>query len=254
MSDVDDFGRRFGRVADLYDEARPSYPDELFDALDDAIGGIAGTAIVDLAAGTGVQTRALEARGARIVAVDADLTMLQRLRSRSPDVPVVVGRSEWLPLRDAVADVVTCATAWHWLPTDRTVAEVARVLRPDGHLALWWAVNLWGDGIDWEEAQSAVFDRWDRLCGPGPDRPGARPSDAADDLRARGIEVVVRHEFTWTRPVTRAEHLRTIATYSSQLARPEDQRRALLAEIDAVLAPWPVIAQRFWGPLIVARF
>ena len=254
MSDVAGFGRRFGTLADLYDEARPSYPDELFDLLDETIGGIAGTAIVDLAAGTGVQTRPLVARRAEVVAVDVDPRMLQRLRSRSPDVPVVVGRSEWLPLRDAVADVVTCANAWHWLPTDRTVEEVARVLRPGGYLALWWAVNPWGDGIDWEEAQSAVFDRWDWLCGPGPERTGTRPSDAADDLRARGIEVVVSREFAWTRSVTRAEHLRTIETYSTQLARPEDQRRALLAELDAALAFWPVIAQRFWGPLVVARF
>ncbi|HTW19835.1 MAG TPA: class I SAM-dependent methyltransferase [Mycobacteriales bacterium] len=254
MSEADDFGRRFGTVADQYDEARPSYPDEVFDALDDVIGGLAGCLIVDLAAGTGLQTRTLVARGAHVIAVDADHAMLMRLRSRSPDVPAVVGRSERLPLRDGVADVVTCATAWQWLPTDETTAEVARVLRPGGHLALWWAVSPFGDGIEWEDAQSAVIERWDQEYGARPDPPGSRPSDAVDDLRARGVDVVFVREFAWTRSVTRAEHLRTIATYSPQLARPEDERRALLAEIDAALAPWPVVDQRWWGPLVVARF
>ena len=56
----------FESVADEYDTGRPGYPDGVFDAL----GPVAGLATLDVGAGTGIATRALIARGARVVAGD----------------------------------------------------------------------------------------------------------------------------------------------------------------------------------------
>jgi SAM-dependent methyltransferase len=248
-------GQLFGTVADLYDEIRPAYPDELYDTLEATVGAVAGKQVIDLAAGTGLQTRALAARRARVSAIDLDVGMLRRLRSTAPDIPALVARGEQLPLRDDTADLVVCATAWHWLNTRQTLAEASRVLRPDGHLALWWANHRWGDGVEWEDAQSAVFDRWDTVRGSvPPDHNGAGPREAADDLRARGISVVLDQEINWSREVTRAQHLRLLATHSNMLVLPAADRQQLLAEIETALAPWPTMTERLWGPLIVARF
>ncbi len=68
MSESPELGRLFGTVADLYDEVRPDYPDELYDVLEATVGPVAGKDVLDLAAGTGLQTRALAGRGARVVA------------------------------------------------------------------------------------------------------------------------------------------------------------------------------------------
>lgn len=255
MSDSPGFGLRFGTVADLYDDVRPEYPDELYDAIEASVGHLDRRDVVDLAAGTGLQTRALARRGARLVAVDPDVEMLRRLRSTAPNVPAIVGRGEQIPLRDNVSDLVVCATAWHWLRTQEALGEIRRVLRPGGHLVLWWALNAWGDGIDWEDAQSAVFDRWDSApAGASPAIEGVGPREAAEDLRTRGLSVRLEREFIWSREVSREEHLRVLATHSNNLIRPEHDQRALLAEIEAALAPWPVLTERLWGPLIVARF
>jgi SAM-dependent methyltransferase len=255
VTDSPGFGLRFGTVADLYDDVRPDYPDELYDAIEATVGPFDGRHVVDLAAGTGLQTRALARRGARVVAVEPDLEMLRRLRSTAPDITAIAGRGEKIPLRDNAFDLVVCATAWHWLRTDESLGEIRRVLRPGGHFVLWWALNAWGDGIDWEDAQSAVFDRWDNLpAGASPAIEGVGPREAADDLRARGIPVVLEREFTWSREVTREQHLKVLATHSNNLARPEQDQRALLAEIEAALQPWPVVTERLSGPLIVARF
>jgi SAM-dependent methyltransferase len=250
-----EIGRLFGTVAALYDEMRPAYPDELYDAIERVVGSFEGMAVLDLAAGTGLQTRALAQRGARCVAVDSDLGMLRRLRATVPGVPAAVGRGEQIPLRDNVADLVVCATAWHWLRTGEAVEEVRRVLRPGGHLALCWANNRWGDGIDWEDAQSAVFERWGSVQGSvPPTHDGVGPRDAAADLRGRGLDVVLDREFNWSREVTREEHLKMLGTHSNNLALSEPDRRARMAEIQAVLQPWPVVTERLWGPLVVARF
>lgn len=255
MSSSPGLGRRFGTVADLYDDVRPEYPDELYDAIEQVAGGLDGMAVVDLAAGTGLQTRALARRGARLVAVDPDVGMLWRLRSTTPDIPTVAARGEQIPLRDEVADLVVCATAWHWLHTGEALEEIRRVLRPGGHLALWWGNNRWGDGIDWEDAQSSVFERWDSVRGRVPPSfDGVGPQDAADDLRARGVSVVLEREFNWSRDVTRAHHMLVLATTSTILALSEPERHGLLAEIEQALQPWPVLTERLWGTLVIARF
>jgi SAM-dependent methyltransferase len=253
MTEPAGLGLRFGTVADLYDDVRTDYPDEMYDAIEAVAGRLDGRDVLDLAAGTGLQTRALVGRGARLVAVDPDIGMLRRLTSKSLGVPVVVGRGEQIPLRDNVSDVVVCATAWHWLRTGEAVAEIRRVLRPGGHLALWWANNRWGDGIDWEDAQSAVLERWDRIRGSVPPSPdGVGPRDAAADLRARGLDVVYHETFTWSRVVTREQHLRQLASQSNVLVLPESDQVALLAEIGAALEPWPTVTERLGGPLVVA--
>jgi SAM-dependent methyltransferase len=253
VSEPPDIGRLFGTVADLYDEVRPDYPDAVYDTIEQTVGRVEGMRVVDLAAGTGIQTRALARRGAHLVAIDPDLGMLRRLHSTASEIPAVAGRAEQIPLRADRADLVVCATAWHWLRAEQAVAEIRRVIRPGGHFALWWGINAWGDGVDWEDAQSAVFDRWDSVRGSVPPRPGGvGPREAADDLRSRGIDVVVDREFTWSREVTREQHMRMMATHSNNLARPEAERREILAEIEAALQPWPVVTERLWGPLVIA--
>jgi hypothetical protein len=76
---------------------------------------------------------------------------------------------------------------------------------------------------------------------------------AAADLRARGLTVLIDEEVTWSREVSREEHLQMLRTHSNNLVRPEAERQAILAEIEAALAPWPRMTERLWGPLIIAR-
>jgi SAM-dependent methyltransferase len=250
---VSTLGRGFDSVADLYDDVRPDYPDELYDAVA-AVCPLAGADVLDLAAGTGIATRALQWRGAHVVALDPGEPMVRRLRAMSPDVSAVVASAESLPFRNDVVDLVTCATAWHWLDPGRTVDEVRRVLREGGHLAMWWANNRWGEDVDWEEARSAVYDRWEAGHGSRPaGHTGVGPIEAAADLRVRGLDVVVDTEFRWTRDRTREDHIRAISTHSDVIAL-GDRKQRFLDEMAEALAPWPVLTERLWGPLVVAGF
>ena len=130
----DEIATSFGNVAESYDSVRPAPPAAAMDWLVPPGCEVA----VDLAAGTGLFTRALLGRAARVIAVEPDARMREVLSRRSPEVDVCAGYGEAMPLPDGAADAVFVSTAWHWLDLARAVPEIARVLRPGGRLGIIW--------------------------------------------------------------------------------------------------------------------
>jgi ubiquinone/menaquinone biosynthesis C-methylase UbiE len=130
----------FASAADVYERARPSYPVEAVAWAAERAGLGPGRTVVDVGAGTGKLTRLLLPTGARIVAVEPIAEMRAKLYGalRGHSFEALDGTAEALPLADASADVITVAQAMHWFDLDRALPEFHRVLRPGGHLALFW--------------------------------------------------------------------------------------------------------------------
>ena len=92
--------------------------------------------VLDLGSGTG-RNLPLLPRGTKAVAVDPSLEALKRARRRAPAVPVVGGRAEALPFRDESFDTVLSGLVFCSVGEPaRGLAEVKRVLRPDGRLRM----------------------------------------------------------------------------------------------------------------------
>src|SRR3954454_1555934 len=126
----------FGPAAGDYERARPSYPAAAIDVLRRELGIGPGRMVCDLAAGTGKLTRLLVPSGATILAVEPVPGMRDELRVAVPDVEVVDGTAEAMPFPDASVDAVTVAQASHWSRFDEALAEIRRVVRPGGGLAI----------------------------------------------------------------------------------------------------------------------
>jgi SAM-dependent methyltransferase len=124
----------FASAAEVYERARPSYPAGAVAWLVERAGLGPGSTVVDVGAGTGKLTRLLVATGAHVVAVEP----VAEMRALIAGAEVLDGTAEELPLPDATADAVTAAQAFHWFDLERALAEIHRVLRPDGCLALVW--------------------------------------------------------------------------------------------------------------------
>ena len=99
-----------------------------------ALGLRPGASVVDLACGTGDLCRTLQDAGHQPIGVDFSAGML---RSARTDAPLVRADATRLPFADGSIDGVTCGFALRNFVDLATVfAECARVLRPQGRIAL----------------------------------------------------------------------------------------------------------------------
>jgi SAM-dependent methyltransferase len=162
--------RPFEQVAALYERTRPEYPAEAVEWLRSELDLRAGRTVLDLGAGTGKLTRALAGTGASVIAVEPGEAMLAELARAVPDVDARIGGAEAIPLEDGSVDAVTAGQSFHWFRHDEAVAEIHRVLRPGGRLALIWNRRDPDDAL-----QQEISDAIAPLVPP--DRPGATSWD-----------------------------------------------------------------------------
>lgn len=133
----------FASVADSYDRGRPSYPREAAAWLT----GRHPATVVELGAGTGKLTDRLVELRHDLLVTDPLEEMLEPLRARHPDLRVVTAFAEAVPVATRSVDVVVAAQAFHWFDPDAALREAARMLKPEGRLALVW--NERDERIPW---------------------------------------------------------------------------------------------------------
>jgi ubiquinone/menaquinone biosynthesis C-methylase UbiE len=138
MPDVREFERR---SATYEDSLRQWF---LFDRIQRIVLELAQSetnpgSILDVGCGTGLLLRKAKERWpkARLIGVDPAEGMVKKSRQLIPDATFYVAMAESLPLPDASVDLVlSTASFHHWLNPRQGIAEIARVLCPDGRCVI----------------------------------------------------------------------------------------------------------------------
>jgi ubiquinone/menaquinone biosynthesis C-methylase UbiE len=240
---VSELAFSFGRIAAEYDDVRPEYAPEALDRAEEALGLRRESRVVDLAAGSGVLTRALAGRFAEVVAVEPNDEMRAVLTARSDGIEVLAGTAERIPLPDDSADAVFVGDAFHWFDGEAAVAELKRVLRPRGGVALLWN-HWWSDGDDRTtntldpplpaEAQ-ALLDEVYFSSG----RAAARAEMAAplEAFAGSSFEPLVEETFARSARLSSTEVADLYTTVSAVAALPSAEREELKRAVLALLEP-----------------
>lgn len=228
----------FDQAAEIYDQARPSYPQALFDALFGMLPS--RPQIVEVGPGTGKATKDLLARGATVRAIEIGPAMAAKLRSNFPTdrLQVTVEDFEKSNLPAAAADAVFSATAYHWVSPSAQTDRPAHILRPGGVLAIVDLVQV-DSPVDrgFFAAAQPIYERY----GEGHRGPGAPPRDRVDPpirsvLAADGrFEHVAVRRYDWDQSYSASEYRKLMLSYSGTQMMDDVDRAGLLDDMESFI-------------------
>lgn len=213
---------QFGAIAGDYERGRPDYPPAAVGALAAELGIGPGARVLDLAAGTGRLSRALLAAGFDVVAVEPASSLREATAASLGADRVRDGTAEAIPLDAASVGAVTVGDAFHWFDQARALAEIRRVLRPGGGLAVLTTVPDWR-GASWAHEVGEL------LAGSRPVHPRFDGPPWEDAVRAAGEWTPLREiRVTFNRPASTEQVVDYAASFSWVAGMPEDEKREFL--------------------------
>ena len=153
--------------------------------------------VLDLGAGRGALATMLCAAGHEVFCIDRTVELVAGLPDRLGTRLHVVGQVESLPFLSCHFDVVTAAQTLHRYTPGLALSEIARVLKPGGHLAI--AYNTRDDTVPWVKRLTALM--------RGPDPKAMRGDygvDSVEDVaESPYFGLLERRNFRNWMPITR---------------------------------------------------
>jgi len=259
MDDARSLRSTFNDQAELYNSARPRYPEELFEALITATDLPYDAKLLEIGPGTGQATKSLAQRGFEITAVELGANMADVARrelSGFPGVEIITGAFEDVELPAGTYDLVYAATAFHWVPAEVRYEKPYALLKSGGYLAVIRGEDISDDdGDEFLKASQPIYDEYTPKSDGGtfslPRLGDLQPAE----VDARLFEQVYFNSFPKMYDFTAQQYTDLLGTYSPQLAMQPDKRHAFLADIGALINDnfGGRIHRRFANTLSVAR-
>lgn len=236
----------FGNVAETYERARPSYPEEL---IEEVIEFADADRALEVGAGTGKATRLFAARGVSVHALEPSAEMAAIARrncARYPEVTIQqIEFERFSPALGTLYRLVLSAQAWHWIAPEVRFVKARELLEPGGALALFW------NRADWREQplRAAISDAYRRTApdfrtlveDAGPMHPDTElvPElwryHELDLNRARDFTAVQSRNYAWTSEYTSEQYVELIGTHSDHLALGPERLAALQDAVRAAI-------------------
>ncbi len=226
--------QRFDEVAELYEAYRPGYPQALIDTLIAFSGLQQGDRILEIGSGTGKATALFAERGFSITCLEPGRNLAAVAARKFKDNPRI--RIEHIRFEDwqapiEVFDALISAQAYHWVPKEYRMVKAAQVLRPAGHIALFWNMSPYIDSplrrdLDQVYHQLAPEIHKDEVDVE------QTIQKVSQEIRDSGLFDQPRIErFPWSRRLTVESYLGLLNTFSDHLRLSEVTRKALFHSV-----------------------
>ena len=184
--------------------------------------------ILDLGSGTGTFAQLLADEGHEVFCIDRDVEAVAVTSERLGSRLHVAGQVESLPYLSCHFDVVTASQNLHRFAPGLALSEIARVLRPNGHLSV--SYNTRDDTVPWVRRLTALVQRAD----PDAMR-GDYGVESIDDVtESPYFGELVRRDFRNWVPITRKGLVAMVERRPATARMDPARRQELLAEVAAL--------------------
>ena len=227
--------RRFDAVARMYDQYRPSYPDEVIEQIIADSGLPEYGRILEIGCGTGIATQLFAQRGYHILGIEQgeNLAALAREKLHAySDISITVSTFEqWSPIEQAF-DLVFSAQAFHWIDKKIGYAKAAYVLKDSGSLALFWNMYPNPQGEIFEALNAVYREFAQEIHNPGTISYRALAKERELEFSRSGFFGPVKVSYyPWSQRYSVQEYLGLLNTYSDHLRLPEVRRKRLFEAV-----------------------
>jgi len=132
----------YRNISLIYDEIRPSYPEQLIQDIITATRLKPDDALLEIGAGTGKATLQFADKGFTVDAVELGKDMAEVFKNKCAGYPNVsldiASFEEWDNPNHRQYDMIYCAQAFHWLDPALKYTKCHRLLKDQGYLVLFW--------------------------------------------------------------------------------------------------------------------
>jgi SAM-dependent methyltransferase len=239
----------FNEVAQLYDEARPGYPDQLIeDVL--ALSEISPEgSILEIGCGPGKATLPFARRGYGMLCLElgADLAALARRNCRQyPQVKIRnIAFEDW-ELQEESFDLVISAQAFHWIPPEIGYPKIAKALKRTGSVALFWNHYPCPD-TEFYRALEELYQAHAPQLAQRARRLSSEEliSKREAELNATGFfEPAMVKRYPWSAQYDADQYLKLLNTHSDFRNLAEATRQKLFAEIGELIKRFGGVVER----------
>ncbi|MBI2665279.1 class I SAM-dependent methyltransferase [Candidatus Woesearchaeota archaeon] len=228
-------GRHFGKISNLYDKARISYPLQLVEDILSYSKIDKLARILDVGCGTGHATILFARRNYEVIGLDISQQMIQVAQEKCylfPKVSFMVGIFEGLQLPDASIDLIISGMAWHWITPEGREKKANRILKPGGTLALFWYYQRKQES-PFVTAVGSILDKYDGVDrGPAGSRVKQISEELFHQLKTNYFFTsIMLKEYNAEIEFTREKYLDLVLSYGWVQSLPIEKRNLLVAEL-----------------------
>ncbi len=230
--------RRFDGVAEFYAAYRPDYPDVLIECIISLTGIQKSGKILEIGSGTGKATAPFAQRGYSILCIEPGENLVSAAKQNLENFPRIEFQEfafEDLNERTNEFDLVISAQAFHWVPKEIGYAKVARALKANGCMALFWNMYPYPEGGVYDDLKKVYKEQAPNLA--------TRTGSYEELLKQREIEIIESgcfgtvelRKFPWVTRYSTEQYLGLLNTYSDHLRLPKEDRNRLFESIAEVI-------------------
>jgi len=240
MSERERKAKSFDEVAEVYDRARPSYPNEMFGDLVSMSGLRSGSAVLEIGSGTGKASVALAQRGYQLTCLEPGehlAAIARRNLASFPSAKVITVQFEnWEPAGMSF-DAVFAASSWHWLDPEIRYTKASGLLKTDGVLAIVTMERAFPK--DFDPIFTEIQQCYEATKHGSPKWPPRQPGDVPDLREEIENTHLFKHtqvkRYLWTQDYTGDQYVDMINTHSDHRTMDAKQRDELLSCVRQII-------------------